>query len=222
MMQDRDARRFDFMNRDVLAVSFDERTVELDLCSSSGHVTSTIEYPSKLLSRVSCYRDTQSEIAIASVHYDSGTGESKVEMYYLVPPEKRYPPDSYLHLTKRFAGRVHQFTIVDNACVLGLVSYETPYRWKMSYKQRFGLANVVSGRAVILNDLDRLRDGDNQFAAHLSPRGDVVAYWVYPYDGEPRLSLQYIDAAPLRVEGLSLPDQLARLRKLGEQKPSML
>jgi transcriptional regulator with XRE-family HTH domain len=195
-MQGRDTRRFDFMNRDVLAVSIDERTIELDLRSSSGHVTSTIEYPSKPFSRVSHYRDTQGEIAITSVHYDSGTCESSVEMYYLVPPEKRYPFDSYLHLTKRFAGRVHQFTNVDNACVLGLVSYETPYRWKMSYKQRFGLVNVVSGRAVILNDLDRLRDGDNQFAAHLSPRGDVVAYWVYPYDSEPRLSIQYIDATP--------------------------
>jgi len=102
-----------------------------------------------------------------------------------------------------------------------LVSYKTPYRWKMSYKQRFGLVNVVSGRAVMLNDLDRLRDGDNQFAAHLSPRGDAVGYWVYPYDGEPRLSIQYIDAAPLRVKGLSLPDQLARHRKLGEPKQNM-
>ncbi len=73
----------------------------------------------------------------------------------------------------------------------------------------------------MLNDLDRLRDGDNQFAAHLSPRGDAVGYWVYPYDGEPRLSIQYIDAAPLRVKGLSLPDQLARHRKLGEPKQNM-
>ncbi len=221
-MQGRVVRRFDFMNRDVLAISFDERTVELDLRSSSGYVTSTIEYPSKLFSRVSHYRDTQGEIAITSVYYDSGAGESKVEMYYLVPPEKRYPPDSYLYLIKRFAGRVHQLTIVDDACVLGLVSYKTPYRWKMSYKQRFGLVNVVSGRVVMLNDLDRLRDGDNQFAAHLSPRGDAVAYWAYPYNGEPRLSIQYIDSAPLQVKGLSLPNQLARHRKLGEQKQSML
>lgn len=137
-VQGRDTRRFDFMNKDVLAVNFDERAFELDLRSSSGHVTSTIEYLSMMFSRVSHYCDTQSEIAITSVHYDSGIAESKVEMYYLVPPEKRYPFDSYLHLTKRFAGKVHQFTIVDNACVLGLVSFETLYRWKMSYKQRFG------------------------------------------------------------------------------------
>jgi len=38
-------------------------------------------------------------------------------------------------------------------------------------------------------------------------------YWVYPYDGEPRLSIQYIDAAPLQVKGLSLPNQLV-LRSL--------
>jgi hypothetical protein len=83
----------------------------------------------------------------------------------------------------------------------------------MFHKQRVGLINLVTGRLVMLIDDSRIRSGDNQRGARISPHGNAVAYWVYPLDGQPRLSIQYIDLAPLLVEGVTLVDELEQERR---------
>ncbi len=151
------------------------------------------------------------------IDYDRHAGDSLVSLYYQVPKGKGYPPDSYVKWDKRFPGSVHQPVIIDDACILAWTAFDTPYRWGMFHKQRVGLLNLVSGRLAMLTDAGRLRSGDNQQCASLSTRGNAVAYWVYPYEGVPRLSIQYFDTALLQVEGVTLEDELMRERHRREQ-----
>jgi hypothetical protein len=65
----------------------------------------------------------------------------------------------------------------------------------------------------MLGDRGRLRDGDDQIDARLSPRGDAVAYWVYPYEDSARLSIQFLDPTLLRAKGVSLIDELEKNRE---------
>jgi len=215
MMFDYRSSRFEFLKNDVLVVGFDEGIVELDIRPSSvGYATSPLG-PRSDFPRLAHTRNEQQEIAVRAIEYDyhPGAGDSKVRLYYEVPQGNLYPPEASVEVVRRFSGTVRQPTILDNECILAWVSYDTPYRWGRVYKRRAGLVNVVSGRVVMLSDQGRFRPGDNQMYARISPRGDMVAYWTFPYKGEPRLAIQHIDTAPLRDKGASLETELEKSRK---------
>jgi len=165
--------------------------------------------------RLTHARGVQWEIAVRSIEYDdtmSAGGDSRIHLSYAVPKGDLLPDE--VTVEKHLCGTVRDPLVVDEACILAGVSYDTPYQHRRGYKQRLGLLNVISGRVVLLADLGRLAPDDDQIDACISPRGDVVAYWVFPGEkGIPRLSLQYFDASHLRGKGTSLKDELDRSQK---------
>lgn len=215
MLFDYRSSRFEFLKHDVLVVGFEEGLVELDIRPSSVGYATTPLGPRSAVPCLAHMRNEQQEIAVRAIEYDyhPGAGESKVRLYYEVPQGNLYPPDAEVEVVRRFSGTVRQPTILDNECILAWVSYDTPYRWGRVYKRRAGLVNVVSGRVVMLSDQGRFRPGDNQMYARISSSGDMVAYWTFPYRGEPRLTIQHIDTAPLREKGASLETELEKSRK---------
>jgi hypothetical protein len=210
------ADRFEFMDNDVLVIGFGKRISQFSMSSRHGQYESPIEYPLIPWRAVTHVRVASGEIAVTKIDHNHHAGESQVELYYLEPRGNRYPPDTYIQLLKMLPGQVHQPLIVDAECILSLVDFPTPYRWGMFYKQRTAVCNLISGRMVMLSDAGRLRDGDELSMPRLSPNGSYVAYWVLPYEkgAHPRLSVQEIDATPLRgVKERSLVRALERHRR---------
>jgi len=70
----------------------------------------------------------------------------------------------------------------------------------------------------MLMDGGRLKGGDDQMEASLSPRGDAVAYWTQSHEGVLRLTVQFVDHAELRLKGVSLSDELKLRRKIRMQE----
>jgi hypothetical protein len=188
---------------------------EFDLRDQEGSTRSPFDHPFVPWVPVLHHRDEHCEIAVLSLKHDYRFGESQIELSYLVPPTEthRYSIETSVQVVKRMAGAVFQPIILDEASILALVEYDTASAWHMAYKTRIGLCNLVSGRVVLLCDDGRLRDGDHQSAAQIAPKGDLVAYWVCPDGGPPRLVIQIIKVAPLRVEGSSLVSELAKSRQ---------
>src|SRR5262249_25061669 len=148
------------------------------------------------------------------ISYRYEIGESNVELWYLTPRRNRSPLDTYVQITKRYAGSVYSPRIIDDSMIVALIDYQTPYPWDKRYLYRIRTAvfNLLSGRIALLGDADRLEERDTVQAAYLSPQADAIAYWICPYEGTPRLSIQYITLAPLRTEGVSLPEALEQSR----------
>lgn len=211
MMFDCRLSRFEFLNKDVLVVGFDERINELDVRHSSAGFAASPLGSQNNFPRIAHARNELCEIAVRSIEYDAG--DSKVRLYYKVPKGNLYPPDAEVEVIRRFCGIVRQPTILDSECILAWVSYNTPHRWGKVYKRRAGLVNLVSGRVVMLEDQGRFRSGDNQMYARISPGCDMVTYWTFLFGGEPRLAIQHIDTTPLKVKGASLEIELQRGRK---------
>jgi transcriptional regulator with XRE-family HTH domain len=210
---------FAFLQNDVLIVDFSDLVVELEVGPASrGKVVPPIENPSFACHPVVYARDQHRRIAVLDIHYDRPAGDSLVPLYYQVPKGKSHPLDSYMKWDKRFPGSVFQPVIMDEACILAWTEINTPNPWGRFHKQRVGLLNLVSGRLAMLTDGGRLHSGDNQQGASLSPCGNAVAYWVYPYDGVPRLSIQHFDPAPLKAEGATLVAELERKRRRREEE----
>lgn len=214
-----DSHRFDFLGNHTLVIGFDTGQVELDVRSETrGYVNRgslPFDYPSTPFTSLVHLRNEQDEIAVTKLKYDYHVGESHVEVYYLVPRRGgMHPKDSYVQIVRRFPGAVHRPIIIDDTCILSLVSYDTRERRGWGYKNRVGLLNLISGRVVMLTDGERLRDGDDQMGESLSPKGDAVAYWTQSHEGILRLSVQFIDPAALRMKGGSLSDELKLRRKL--------
>ena len=210
---------FGFLQSDVLLVDFSDLVVELEVGPASrGQAVPPIENPSFACHPVVYARDQHRRVAVLDIDHDRHAGDSLVSLYYQVPKGRGYPPDSYVQWDKRCPGEIYQPVILDDACILAWTAFNTPYRWGMFHKQRVGLLNLVTGRLAMLTDGDRLRSGDNQQGASLSPCGNAVAYWVYPVEGVPRLSIQYIDTAPLLVEGVTLVAELERESRRREEE----
>ena len=176
---------------------------------------SPFEHPFTPWAPLHHHRDEQQEIAVLSIEHTYRFRESQVELSYLVPPTEthRYSIDTSVQVVRRVPGAVLQPTILDEATILALVEYDTSYRWYMAYKTRIGVCNLVSGKVVMLSDQGRLHGGDNQIAATVSPRGDAVAYWVCPYEGIPRLTIQTLQTDVLRGQQSSLKRELEKSRK---------
>jgi len=208
------ADRFEFLDAHTLVVRIEAGHMAVDVRPSSVGFEALTQglrfYP-----RLTHARRAQREIAVRSIEYDdslSAGGDSRIELSYAVPKGNVLPEE--VTVERCLCGTVRDPLIVDETCILAGVSYDTHYQYGRGYKQRLGLVNVISGRVVLLADRGRLAPDDDQIDACISPRGDVVAYWVFPgKKGIPRLSLQYIDASFLRVKGTSLEDELARSRK---------
>jgi len=218
-----DACRFDFLDTHTLTVGFDTGQVELDVRPATrGYVDRALlpfTYPSAPFTSLVHRRDERCEIACTKLEHQYHVGESQVEVYYLVPRRgEMHPWDSYVQLVRRFPGAVHRPVIIDDTRVLSLVSYDTPYRRGRGYKSRMGLLNLVSGRVAMLMDGGRLKGGDDQVEASLSPRGDAVAYWTQSHEGVLRLTVQFIDHAELRLKGVSLANELKLRRKIRMQE----
>jgi transcriptional regulator with XRE-family HTH domain len=210
---------FSFLQNDVLVVAFSDRQIELEVGPASrGQVIPPIDEPSFACHPVVYARNQHRRIAVLDVNHAHDAGDSLVSLYYQVPKEKGYPPDSYVRWDKRCLGRVYQPIILDDSCILAWTTFNTPYRWGMDHKQRAGLLNLVSGKLAMLTDGGRLRPGDNQQGMSLSPCGTSVAYWVYPFEGMPRLSIQHFNIAPLLSKGVTLLAELERRRRLREQE----
>lgn len=212
---DYQASRFAFMNDHLLVFSSGTRMVEFDLRNQQGYARSPFDHPFIPWAPVLHRRDEHGEIAVLSLKHDYRFAESQIELSYLVPPTEtyRYSIETSVQVSKRMSGAVFQPTILDEATILALVEYDTTWRWHMAYKTRIGLCDLVSGRVVLLNDDGRLRDGDHQSAAQIAPKGDQVAYWICPDGGPPRLTIQSIEVAPLRVERSSLVNELTKSRQ---------
>lgn len=208
------AARFEFVDEHSLVVSIEAGHMEVDVRPSTVGFAALLQglqdFP-----RLTHVRNAQREIAVRSIAYDcslSAGGDSTIELYYAVPKGEAFLHD--VTVEKRLCGTVRAPLILDEACILAVVTYDTSYRQGRGYTQRAGLVNIVSGKVALLEDQGRLGPGDNQLDACISPRGDMVAYWAFPKDkGIPRLSLQFIDAAVLRGKGASLDDELERSRK---------
>jgi transcriptional regulator with XRE-family HTH domain len=218
-----DSRRFDFLDNHTLTVGFDTGQVELDVRPATrGYVNRALlpfTYPSAPFTSLVHRRDERCEIACTKLEHDYHVGESHIEVYYLVPRKgEMHPWDSYVQIVRRFPGAVHRPVIIDDARMLSLVSYDTPYRRGWGYKSRVGLLNLVSGRVVMLMDGERLKGGDDQMEASLSPRGDAVAYWTQSHEGVLRLTVQFVDHAEFRLKGVSLSDELKLRRKIRMQE----
>jgi hypothetical protein len=211
---DFEADRFEFLDEHALVVSIAAGHVEVDVRPSSVGFEALLQ-GLKDFPRLTHVRNAQREIAVRSIEYDrslSAGGDSTVQLYYSVPKGEELLHD--VTVEKLLCGTVRAPLIVDEACILAGVSYNTPSRRGRGNKKRVGLVNVVSGRIVLLEDRGRLTPGDDQQDACISPRGDVVAYWTFPkMKGIPRLSLQFIDTSFLRAKGTSLADELKRSRK---------
>lgn len=205
-------RHFDFLQNDVLVVAFSDTAVELEVgpASRGAVFPPPIEVPRIAHNPVTYVRDLHRRIAVLDIDHDQHAGDSLVSLYYQLPAGKGYPPDTYLQWDKRFPGAVYQPVIIDEGCILAWTEIDTPYRWGIFHKQRVGLLNLVSGRLAMLTDSDRLKRGDNQQEASISPRGNAVAYWVLPYEGMHRICIQLIDDAALRVHRISLSQELER------------
>ena len=208
------ADRFEFLDERTLVVRIEAGHMEVDVRPSSVGFEA-LQQGLRDFPRLTHARGAQQEIAVRSIEYDdslSNGGDSRIRLSYAVPKGDVLPDE--VTVERCLCGTVRTPLIVDEACILAGVSYDTPYQHGRGYKQRLGLVNVISGRVVLLTDRGRLAPDDDQIDACISPRGDVVAYWVFPgKKGIPRLSLQYFDASYLRVKGTSLEDELKRLRK---------
>lgn len=213
------ATRFAFMDNDVLVIGFHERMNEFSMADRNGRYDSPIEeHPCIPWHPLTHLRTAESEIAVTKIDSLRDVGESSlVELYYLEPRGKRYPPDTYVDVTRLLPGMVGGVRILDESCILALLTHWTPYRWGMFHKQRTTLVNLVSGRMVLLTDADRLRDGDDLSTGTISPRGSFVAYWTWPYEknASPRLTVQAIATEPLRIKGHSL---VAELKKQNQRR----
>jgi len=213
-----DSRRFGFLENHTLIVGFDTGQVELDVRPASrGYAERAVafDYPSIPFTSLVHQRNERCEIAVRKLEYDYHVGESQIEVDYLVPRRgEMHPWDSYVEVVRRFPGAVHRPVIIDDTRILSLVSYDTLFRRGWGYKTRVGLLNLVSGRVVMLTDGGRLKGGDDQMEASLSPGGDAVAYWTQSHEGVLRLSVQLIDHAPLRLKGVSLSGELKLRRRL--------
>jgi transcriptional regulator with XRE-family HTH domain len=209
-----EANRFEFLDEHTLVVRIETGHMEVDVRPSSVG-SEALSQGLRDFPRLTHACRAQGEIAVRSIEYDhslSAGGDSSVELYYAVPKGDEFLND--VTVEKRLCGTVRGPLIIDEACILAGVSYDTPYQHGRGYKQRAGLVNLISGRIVLLGDQGRLASGDDQIDVCISPRGDVVAYWVFPdKKGIPRLSLQYIDTSFLRAKGTSLADELERHRK---------
>lgn len=209
-----EADRFEFLDEHTLVVRLEAGHMEVDVHPSSVGFEA-LRQGLRYFPRLTHTRNAQREIAVDSIEYDdslSAGGDSRIRLSYAVPTGDGLPDE--VTVEKRLCGTVRDPLIVDGACILAEVSYDTPYQHGRGYKQRLGLVNVISGRVVLLADRGRLAPDDDQIEACISPKGDVVAYWVFPgKKGIPRLSLQYFDASSLRVKGTPLEDELERLRK---------
>ena len=223
-IMDYSATRFDFMDSDVLVIGSHEHMNAFSMADRDGRYHSPIEeHPHIPWHPLTHLRTAEREIAVTKIDYLRHVGESSlVELYYLEPRGKRYPPDTYVAVTRLVPGRVGSVRILDESCILALLTHWTPYRWGMFHKQRTTLVNLVSGRMVLLGDADRLRDGDDLSMGAISPQGSFVAYWAWPYekDSFPRLTVQAIDTLPLRVKGSNLVAELKRQnqRRLQERQ----
>jgi transcriptional regulator with XRE-family HTH domain len=209
-----EADRFEFLDQHTLVVRIETGHMEVDVRPSLAGPKALLQ-GLQFFPRLTHARSAQGEIAVRSIKYDhslSAGGNSRILLSYAVPKGEMYPNE--VTVERCLVGTVRDPLIVDEACVLAVVSNNTRYRHGRGYKQRLGLVNVISGRMVLLVDRGRLVSGDGQGDARISPRGDVVAYWVFPKNkGIPRLSLQYFDASDLRVKGTSLEDELAKSLK---------
>jgi transcriptional regulator with XRE-family HTH domain len=209
-----EAVRFEFLDEYTLVVGIEAGHMEVDVRPLSVGFEALSQglqfYP-----RLTHARRAQREIAVRSIEYDeslSTGGDSKIGLSYAVPKGDVLPDE--VRVERCLCGTVRDPLIVDETCILAGVSYDTPHQYGRGYKLRLGLVNVISGRVVLLTDRGRLAPDDQQIDACISPKGDVVAYWVFPErKGIPRLSLQYFDASSLRVKGTSLEDELERHRK---------
>jgi transcriptional regulator with XRE-family HTH domain len=211
-------RSFDFLQNDILIVEFTDLTVELEVGPSSrGKAIPPIDEPRFGCHPVVYARNQNRRIAVLDVVHDQYSGNSLVSLYYQVPKEREYSSDPYIEWAKMCPGEVFQPIILDDACILAWTAFNTPYRREMFHKQRVGLLNLVSGRLAMLTDGNRLRRGDDQQSASLSPHGNAIAYWVYPVEGAPRPSIQYFDTAPLQAKGVTLVAALDRERRREEE-----
>jgi hypothetical protein len=212
-MGDYSAERFEFMRGNILIFSWQGHMHEFGMGTIDGHVRSEIQYPHMPFRRVVHDRNEQREIAVTAIDYNSSTGESQVELYYLIPGESGR--GTHAQMVRRYLGHIGQPIIVDEGCVLAQVNYKTSHQWGVWPKDLLGLVNLVTGRIVMLDDRGRLRDEDFPIVARIAPAGDRVAYWVYPQDKRTpaRLVVQFIDTAPLQVKGVTLAAELDRSRK---------
>lgn len=206
IMSDYRASRFEFMNSQLLVFAYGDRTIELSLNASRTGPESQIEY-TRSFSRQTHLRTDEWEIAV-NVACDFDFGESQIEFAYLIPRAGLHPFNTQVYPVKRCLGKVHQPVIIDEGCVLAWVSYDTAFPSGMIQKTRLGLCNLVTGQVVMLSDAGHLQERDDQINATLSPTGTMIAYWVYPDGGVPRLAIQYVDYAPLQRQGVSLDMEL--------------
>lgn len=212
---DYQASRFAFLDDHLLVFGYGSRLVEFDLRNQEGYARSPFEHPFIPWTPTHHHRDEQREIAILRIKHAYHFRESQVELAYLVPPTEthRYSIDTSVQVIKRVPGAVLKPILLDEATILALVEYDTAYHWHMAYKTRIGVCNLVSGKVVLLSDDGRLHGGDNQISARISPKGDAVAYWICPYEGIPRLTIQTLQADALRDQQRSLKRELEKSRK---------
>lgn len=216
-IMDYSARRFSFLDNDVLVIGFRERMSEFSMGDPYGQYRSPIEeHPLIPWNPREHVRTDACEIALTKIDYLPQVGKcSLVQMYYLEPRGKRYPPDTYVEITRLFPGMIRDTQILDEGCILALLEFPTPYRWGMFLKRRTALVNLISGRMVLLSDAERLRDADDLSMGTISPQGRFVAYWAWPYeeDAPPRLTIQAIDSTHLRVKGSDLVSELKQRQR---------
>jgi transcriptional regulator with XRE-family HTH domain len=225
-MQDYDSYRFDFLDDTTLIIGFETGSqVGLDIRPTSrGYAKEPdpLGYPSNQFPSLVHRRTAACEIAVKGLKHEYQVGESCIELHYQVPRKRnQHSWDSSVRVVRRFAGAVHHPVILDEACVLSLVSYDTPYRLGRGfhgYKTRIGILNAMSGRVVMLMDHERFQGGDNQVEANISPNGEAIAYWTLPHEGDMRLTVQWIDHVPLRMKGVTLSEELNLHRKLLRQE----
>lgn len=208
------ASRFAFANWQQLVLTVGKRMIELDLETEEGTARSLIEHPVTPWNPITHDRNEMREIAITKIDYQHETGESQVEIWYVIPRGRASPLEASVRITRRYTGGVFAPKIRDDACILALVDYQTPYPWGELYQYgtRMAVCNLLSDRMVLLSDAGRLQERETFVWAGFSPRGDAIAYWISGDGIVPRLSIQYIALAPLRAEGVSLSETLERNR----------
>jgi hypothetical protein len=210
------AHRFEWVSASTLLFGTSKRITEFDVRTPYGWSAahSAIEHPIVPWNYIASSRDEIREIAVTEITYRYEVGESDVELWYLTPRRDRFPLETYVQMTRRYSGSVYSPRIIDDACILALIDYQTPYPWdeRYHYRTRTAVCNLLSGRVALLLDAGRLEEPDTVEAAYLSPQADAIAHWVCPLNGTPRLSIQYIALAPLRAGSLSLPDVLEQSR----------
>lgn len=214
-MADYQASRFAFQDDHLLVFRYGTRLVEFDLRHQQGYAYSPFEHPFTPWAPIHHHRNEQREIAILGINHAYQFHETQVELAYLVLPTEtqRYSIDTSVQLVKRVPGAVLRPIILDEETILALVEYDTDYRWHMAYKTRIGIWNVISGKVVMLSDQGRLHGGDNQISATISSKGDAVAYWICPYEGTPRLTVQRLQVSALQGQQCSLKKELEKSRK---------